>query len=92
MARKALVHKTELAQKKATRAHELGKKVEFSTTDVLTAVVLMDILVNSISVVFVSVKKQMPENLWVYANQAGNYRRIWMEDVHFSRTLHSFLI
>ena len=31
MARKALVHKTELAQKKATRAHELGKKIEFST-------------------------------------------------------------
>ncbi len=31
MARKALVHKTQVAQETATRAHELGKKVEFST-------------------------------------------------------------
>ncbi len=31
MARKALVHKCQEAQKVASRAHTLGKKVEFST-------------------------------------------------------------
>ncbi len=31
MARTAIVHKCQTAQKKAARAHALGKKVEFST-------------------------------------------------------------
>ena len=31
MARKAIVHKCEQAQKKAARAHTLGKKANFST-------------------------------------------------------------
>ena len=37
-----------------------------------TVDVPMDILVNSIFVESVSVRKQMPENLWVFVSQAGN--------------------